>query len=66
MIAFILLTPGNLADTYPFNFGQGAPAACDCFIFATNSSCGMGTGSLPSPGFQPNITNLSSVRCSTS
>ena len=46
--------------------GQGAPAACHCFTLTANSSCGMGTGVLPSPGFQAHLTSLSSVRCSTS
>src|SRR6202046_2258327 len=45
--------------------GQGAPAACHAFTFAENSSCGVGTGVRPSPGFHPHITSLSSVRCST-
>ena len=52
--------------TEPYLAGQGAPAACHCFTFAENSSCGMGTGVRPSPGFQPHITSLSSVKCSTS
>src|SRR6266436_6896951 len=47
-------------------YGQGAPAACHALTFEANSSCGMGTGVRPSPGFHPHITNLSSVRCSTS
>jgi len=46
--------------------GHGAPAACHCFTFAENSSCGIGTGVRPSPGFHPHITILSSVKCSTS
>lgn len=39
------------------HFGQGAPAARHRFTFAANSSCGMGTGVLPSPGFHPHINN---------
>jgi len=46
--------------------GQGAPAACHFFTLAANSSCGMGIAVLPSPGFQPHATSLSSVRCLTS
>ena len=53
-------------DVLPVSAGHGAPAACHAFTLAANSSWGIGIAFLPSPGFQPHMTNLSSVRCSTS
>ena len=37
----------------PYLAGQGAPAACHCFTFAANSSCGIGTAVRPSPDSRP-------------
>src|ERR1700674_5347507 len=49
------LWPGVVvvAAFLPASAGHGAPNACHRFTFAANSSCEIGIGFRPSPGFQP-------------